>query len=483
MEQENKPEIIKANTEIKNVSYDVQLRDFENGLQNFLATHNLPTEGIFVGIPERANVFKNVDTVLDQVGYAEKEKSIYLSKFIAGVASGLFDAALNYLWDETILQIRKRVIQYDIEYFYDNAVTNVDRRKKLKDESDLTKVDDYDLIKGAKEIGLISDLGFKHLEYINYMRNWASAAHPNQNEITGLQLVSWLETCVKEVITLPISDITIQIKQLLVGVKNTSISDNDAQEISVFTTELTQEQIDNLASGFFGIYVKLDTDSQTHQNINKLLPFIWGRVDEDNKQTFGLKYANFVASNSQAEKKLARQFLQVVDAESYIPDDLRAIEIETAIENLLGAHRNFNNFYNEPSFARQLKRIVGEPLKVPKAINKKFVMAIVEVFLTNGNGVATSANAIYEEILSNLDAHQANIAALSFSDTKISSRLQFQLCQRKFKELLTIVKPSITSPPVNDLIKKIEDFKGNPSRLMYDKTIKTSLDNLKTLLK
>jgi hypothetical protein len=483
MEEENKPKIIKSNTEVKAVSYDVQLRDFENGLQSFLATHNLPTEGIFVGIPERTNVFKNVDTVLDQVGYAEKEKSIYLSKFIAGVASGLFDAALNYLWDETILQIRKRVIQYDIEYFYDNAVLNVDRRKKLKDESDLTKVDDYDLIKGAKEIGLISDLGFKHLEYINYMRNWASAAHPNQNEITGLQLVSWLETCVKEVITLPISDITIQIKQLLVGVKNTTISDTEAQEISVFTTELTQEQIDNLASGFFGIYVKTDTDSQTHQNINKLLPFIWGRVDEDNKQTFGLKYANFVASNSQTEKKLARQFLQVVDAESYIPDDLRAIEIETAIENLLSAHRGFNNFYNEPSFASQLKRIVGEPLKVPKAINKRFVMAIVEVFLTNGNGVASGANTIYEEILSNLDAHQANIAALSFSDTKISSRLQFSLCQRKFKELLTIVKPSITSPPVNDLIQKIEAFKGNPSRLMSDKTIKTSFDNLKTLLK
>ena len=124
MEEKPKTEIVKTESEVQNVSYDTQLRDFENGLQTFLATHNLPTEGIFVGIPERTNVFKNVDSVLDQVGYAEKEQSIYLSKFIAGVASGLFDAALNYLWDETILQIRKRVIQYDIEYFYDNAVTN-----------------------------------------------------------------------------------------------------------------------------------------------------------------------------------------------------------------------------------------------------------------------------------------------------------------------------------------------------------------------
>jgi hypothetical protein len=478
--EENKPEIIKA-TPVK-VSYDVQLRDFETGLQDFLFEHSLPTENIFVGIPERVNVFKNVESVLDQIKAIEKEQSIYLSKFIAGVASGLFDAALNYLWDETILQIRKRVIQYDIEFFYDNAVTG-DRRKRLKDESDLNKVDDFDLIKGSKEIGLISDLGYKHLEYINYMRNWASAAHPNQNEITGLQLVSWLETCVKEVITLPISNITIEIKRLLIGVKNTSISDTEAQEISVFTTELTQEQINNLASGFFGIYIKPDTESQTHQNINKLLPFIWDRVDDEHKYSFGLKYGNFAANNSQEEKKLAREYLQIVNAESYIPDNLRALEIDTALDNLLSAHRGTNNFYNEPSFARQLSRIVGEPLKVPKAVNKKFVMCLVEVFLTNGNGVASSANPIYEQLLSNLDSHQANIAALSFSDDHISSRLQHSLCQRKYNELLEIVKPSITSPPVKDLIIKIEEFKGKPSQLMNNKTIKTSLESLITLLK
>jgi hypothetical protein len=199
---------------IHQLNYDGQLRDFEGGLLSFLMEHNLPTEGIFVGVTERIKVFQNFKDVIIQIENKEIQQSLYLSKFVAGVASGLFDAALNYLWDEAILQIRKRVVQYDLEYFYDNAVAG-EKRKKLKDESDLIKVDDFELIKGSKEIGLISDLGFKHLEYINYMRNWASAAHPNQNEISGLQLISWLETCVKEVISLPISNITIQIKKLL----------------------------------------------------------------------------------------------------------------------------------------------------------------------------------------------------------------------------------------------------------------------------
>ncbi len=476
MEESNKLEVIKAN------NYDVQLRDFEGGLINFLAQHNLPSEGIFVGVPERLNVFKNLEGVIAQIDNKEKQQSLYLSKFIAGVASGLFDAALNYLWDETILQIRKRVVQYDLEYFYDNSVTG-EKRKRLKDEGDLPKVDDYELIKGSKEIGLISELGFKHLEYINYMRNWASAAHPNQNEISGLQLISWLETCVKEVISLPISNITIKIKKLLASVKTSSISIEEAQDISVFFTNLTQEQVNNLVMGFFGIYIKSDTESKTLQNINRLLPLIWDRVDEDTKNSFGLKYGNFVANNYQDERKLSREFLQLVNAESYIPDDLRIPEIDTSLENLISSHRGFNNFYNEPTFALQLLRMVGDPANVPKALNKKYVYIIVEAFLTNGRGVAGYAEPVYLQLLSQLDSHQANIAALTFNDSQIASKLQFDLSQQKFRELIEIIKPIITTPPIKDLIEKIEKYTGKLENMKYDKTIKTSVDNLKVLLK
>jgi hypothetical protein len=476
MKENNKIEIPQTK------SYDVQLRDFEGGLVNFLGQNNLPSEGIFVGVPERIVVFRNLEGVIVQIDLEEKLQSLYLSKFIAAVASGLFDAALNYLWDETILQIRKRVVQYDLEYFYDNAVTG-EKRKRLKDENDLPKVDDYDLIKGSKEIGLISELGFKHLEYINFMRNWASAAHPNQNEITGLQLISWLETCVKEVISLPISNITIRIKQLLGSIKSTSISETEAQEIAVFFTNLTQEQINNLVSGLFGIYTKPDTESPTLQNINKLLPLLWDRVDEDTRNTFGLKYGNFTANNYQHEKKLSREFLQLVNAESYIPDDLRIVEIETAIDNLASAHRGFNNFYNEPTFAGQLHRIIGDPPKVPKALNKKYVYTIVEAFLTNGNGVAIYAQSTYRDLFSKLSSFQANIAVLSFNDLNISSKLQFSLCQTKYRELIEILKPIVTTPAIKELVDKIDNYKGKLENMRSDKLIKTSVDNLKILLK
>ncbi len=458
-----------------------QIKQFEEGLIGFLIQHNLPSEKIFVSVPERLKVFSNIGEILDLIPETEKNNSIYLSKFTAGVASGLFDAALNYLWDETILQIRKRVAQYDLEYFYDNAVQNGDKRKKLKDENDLIKLDDYELIKGAKEIGLISELGFKHLEFINYMRNWASAAHPNQHELTGLQLVSWLETCVKEVITLPISNVAIRIKELLGGIRKTTITDTEAAEIGLFFDNLTQEQINNLASGFFGIFINSSTEPQTRQNIVKLLPHIWNEVSEEVKHQFGIKYANFVANNYPNERKLAKDFLKVVESESYIPEDLRVVEIEQTLESLLTAHRGANNFYSEPTFMRQLRSMIGVPPKVPKSFQRRFILGMVEVFLTNANGVAVNAEPFYKEMLRNLDENGSTIAAFSFLSDEIASKLQFSLCSQKYREMLGILKNNISSNQVRELIEKIEKTTGRLDNLRIDTQLKRQLRDLRIM--
>jgi hypothetical protein len=80
----------------------------------FIARHGLPTHNVLVPVSERVRVFGNVEDVLALLDYENKQQSIYVSKFIAAVAAGLFDAALNYLWDETIFELRKRIVRYDL---------------------------------------------------------------------------------------------------------------------------------------------------------------------------------------------------------------------------------------------------------------------------------------------------------------------------------------------------------------------------------
>lgn len=462
--------------------YDVELQKFENGLLGFLAEFQLPTENIFVSVGERINVFKNVETVIARIDPQQKGHSVYVSKFVAAAASGLFDAALNYLWDETILELRRRVAQYDLSFFYDNAISSAERRKDLTGEGDLVKVSDSELIYGAKEIGLVSDIGFKHLDYIRYMRNWVSAAHPNQNEITGLQLVAWLETCIKEVISLPLSNIVVEIKRLLHSIKTSSISDTEAKEISTFFVNLTEEQVNTLGAGLFGIYTRTETSTQTRQNVRHLLPLLWPMVDESIRQQFGIKYGKFVANNDKDGKQYARQFLEVVSAQSYIPDDLRATEMKIALDNLLAAHREINNFYNEPPLARELRRLVGEEGNVPKQIYKDYVLGIVELFLTNGNGTAWYAESVYREMMNLFDQQQALIAVCSFRDSNIASRLQFDLCREKFKELLSIMNDKVSAPAIKELILKLDGFTGPLDRMKDDPTIKREISVLRTIL-
>lgn len=463
-------------------SYETQLQQIESGLLNFLSAYGLPTEHIFVPVEERVNVFKNIDTVIARINAEQRSRSVYVSKFAAAVTSGLFDAALNYLWDETILELRNRVSQYDLSFFYDNAIGSSERRKDLSDEKDLVKIGDSELIHGAKEIGLISEIGFKHLDYIRYMRNWVSAAHPNQNEITGLQLIAWLETCIKEVISLPISSVAVEVKKLLHNIKNTTISSDESKEIATFFINLTQEQVNSLASGLFGIYTRIETKEPTKQNIRHLLPYLWERVDDTTRQQFGIKYGKFVASNDKNARDSAREFLEIVIAESYIPDDLRATEIKIAIENLLIAHREINNFHNEPPMARELIRLVGNDGKVPKQVSRDYVLSLVEVFLTNGNGVSWYAEPIYKELLTLFDQSQALIAISSFTKDNIASRLQFTLCGDKYRELLSLMKDNVSAPAIKDFINKLEEFTGPLDKMKDDSAIKREIASLRKIL-
>lgn len=459
-----------------------ELKTFENALVRFIEQQGLPGSNVFVQIDERHRVFGNIQHVLAKLDPHRRTNSAYISKFLAAVASGLFDAALNYLWDETIHELRCRVAQYDLSYFFDIAVKDADRRKKLSEPEDLSRVEDSELIKGANELGLISDLGFKHLDFIRFMRNWASAAHPNQNEISGLQLVTWLETCVTEVISLPQSTIVGEIKKILANIKTNALSATDASAIALFFANLEKERANALASGFFGLYVVPTSTSLVRQNIHLLAPRLWPRVSEPTRGQFGVRCAQYAASGDTERSVLARQFLDKVDGLRYLPDGVRAAEIQTAIQELRSAHRGFNNFYAEPPFARRLASLMKPPARLPELVADEYVLALVEAFLSNGNGIASGASPIYSELLAQLAASHALIALLSFRDTLISSRLQFPLCQEQFRQLLVIIRTIITSPPAIELIDEIERFTGPLNKLSADSRIKLKVQNLCTIL-
>lgn len=447
------------------------LTDYEATMLGQIGAIGLPTEGVLVPVEERRRLFNNLPDALDRLDDEGRARSLYMSKFVMAVGAGLFDAALNYLWDETIRELRRRVVNYDLKYFYDIAVTSPERRNKLKDADDLSSVDDSELIRATNLMGLISDVGFKQLELVRYMRNYASAAHPNQNELTGLQLTGFLETCIREVITLPESSVVAEVRKLLANIKTTTMDSSGALAVAGFFDQLPQSQSDNLGQGLFGIFVDPDSDNQTRGNVRLLLPHLWPHLSEDVKRGFGVRYGRFVANHDQQQAELAREVLDLVDAQSYLPESVRVTDIDEAIDALAAAHQAMNNFYTEPGLARRLRSLVGsEP--VPTAVRNKYVLTLVNVFLGRASGISWSADETYREMLAALSPAEARIALLAFEDLGISGKLQLAKPTKQYEELLELLTSKFSDKPSRALLEKLQSFTGPRDAMRLDSELK-----------
>src|SRR5258707_362646 len=153
-------------------------------LAGFLSDLGLPTAQVLVDFGERRFVLQSLQQTLEVLPYEERAKAYYLSKFSVSVAIGLFDAALNFLWDETILALRRLASSIDLSYFFDTAEKRESYRAKLQTADDLASLDDLTLIDTCVRVELLSDVNREGLRHVNYMRNHASAAHHNKNNLT-----------------------------------------------------------------------------------------------------------------------------------------------------------------------------------------------------------------------------------------------------------------------------------------------------------
>jgi hypothetical protein len=78
---------------------------------------------------------------------------------------------------------------------------------------------------------------------------------------------------------------------------------------------------------------------------------------------------------------------------------------------------------------------------------------------------------------------RTSIALLSFRNTKISTKLAYPLCQKKFKEILELIEPKIVKEKEKELLFKIKSFSTSYNKLKEDSKIKKLSNGLLKLLK
>lgn len=445
--------IIQEGSTIKSI--DTSVAALNQPLADMLEYIGLPTENVLVPIEERRKVIFALESTLDILPMSERAKAMYLSKFTVAITVGLFDGALNFLWNETINAIRNMVNAFDLQYFYSVAETINNRYKKLNTFEDFEVISDHDLLEICRRIGLLNDINFNRLGHVNYLRNHASSAHPNQNDITGIEMLSLLEQCLKYAIIANPDTSVITIKMLLDNIRKKSIPIEDVPAISDDLLKQPQERINDFILTIFGLYCDERQEIVVKDNIELLAKSIWCGVDSEIKYIIGSKFGLYRKQALIDKKEATQRFLEVVDGLNYKDEDSLAAELIDKIQTLRTAHYNFYNFYNESIHASSIADSLPKN-GLPESVRKLFVKVIIVCYVGNGQGyregVDEQACYYYEEFIENFEVKEIREFLRLFDDPEFVGDFHKNIPARRLLSLILKFKTKTTDAHINAIL-------------------------------
>ena len=449
---------------VRRISPDLEtsIGGIDVSMVGYLQNLGLPTENILYPISERSKVINSLSSAIEALPIDERAKADYITKFTVAVAVGLFDGAVNYLWNETILALRNLVVSFDLQYFFSIVERNNSRLKRLNDKDDLTLVSDHELLDTCRLIGLMSDVDFKRLELINYMRNHASAAHPNEIVVSGLELLAWLDTCIRHAIKAAPDHSVISIKKLLDNIRAVNIPSADATSIGNEVSRHSQEQIDGLLATVFGMFTDVKVQEIPKDNIRLLAPCIWQYSSEDRKFEIGARFGVFRKQGDVPRKELADEFLKVVNGERYKDEDSLAGELLEKLQELKRVHYSANNFYDEYAHAFDLKEAVPTTGVVPQAAISSWVKVISICYVGNGKGywegVDKAAERYYKDFIKQFSETAIIEFIKLFQDVEFTSTLHLLKPDERVRAEAEILLDRIKNVHINRVLQLIINF-------------------------
>lgn len=430
-----------------------------NVFTQYLNQLGLPTDNVIASTDERVIVATNLPAFIATLGVEEKRDARYLSKFLGATAIGLFDAALNYVWNEVVINLRKKIVIYGIDLFFDAAVGGKNR-ELYKDEDDLGGLKDSVLLDTCRKLEIISDIVYRKLDHILTMRNEVAASHPNVESIGAFELLGWLQTCVKDVLQDRPSDSAIKIRSLVDNLKTSQNVIND-ETVARFASELRNlslPHVHNLVITLFGIFVSPETDQILKKNISKLAPLIWNFAEERVKYKIGAMVDGYRTNLHQDRLASGLEFLKLVDGRSYESLPAKIIALENLSDKLDDAHDGWDNFYNEPPIADEILSYFKTSVDIPRECLPKLVRVFLRCRLGRGlsyrRGVSPSGLSKYDKFFGMLDDHGVAECISSLFLPEVNSKLRNSICQDHLGEILNIIR-KIT---ISDRLKGAIDF-------------------------
>lgn len=424
---------------------------------SYLAQFDLPTDNVIASTEQRNIIATNLPVFFDSLSKEQKKDAHYLAKFTGAAAVGLFDAALNYIWNEVVLALRKKAIIYGIELFFDSAIGGKNR-DSYKDESDLGGLKDSVLLHTCNKLELISKIVYVKLNHILIMRNELAASHPNVEQIDAFELMSWLQICVKDILHDQPSESAIQIRKLITNLKErtTIIEDNSKEHFVNELKNLSLPHVHNLLVTLFGLFVRLESSQILRKNISIVAPYIWDHSEDRVKCNIGQKIDGFRTNLDERKLQRAQEFLTLVGGRSFESLPARTIALQVLVEQLQITHNDYNNFYNEPPIMGEILSYCKQASDIPKPLLPTLVATILMCRLGRGlsykKGVSPAGKPLYDQFLRLLDDNGVTQCLIALYHTDLKYKIGQPYCSEHLVTILEILQEVAISDRIKDIL-------------------------------
>lgn len=438
-------------------------------LVEFLRDVGLPHENIMAEPSERSIIASNLPGYLQTLPAEVKRDARYLSKFVIGAGSGLFDYALNAIWNEVVIDLRKKAALYGLDIFFDAAVGGSKTREFYKTEDDLAALKDAVLLDTCRKLELISDTTYKKLKHILDMRNDIGISHPTNYNINAFELLGWLQTCVQDVLHDRPTEAALQVQVFIANLKGHTAPIDQAtkQTIERRFTELPSHLCGNLLRTVFGIYVAPDTDPGVRKNIATLVPALWKTCSDEPRYRLGIVLEGYNTNLYKDKYALGDQFFALVGGNAYRSASERLVIVDTLITELLDKHNGLDNFHHEAPVAANLWSYVPDQNSIFDNLAARLFKTVLLCRIGRGvsynNGVSPGGKRYYDAIL-NLggDKFAPHIMA-AFTHYEISGQLGRSICRTQAKLALEAARTNVINQRLIECMTYLIDhIEANP---------------------
>ena len=349
------------------------------------------------------------------------------------IRAGLFDGAINYIWNVTVLHLRQRMRDFGLP-----VVSQILQRQF--EESDLIDLQDSDLIDLCLKLNLVTEDGFFFLNQCRETRNNFSAAHPAIGKINDREVIAFVNRCVTHALSDESSLVGVDFTEFIHAIKGDRFAEGQCEAwVSRFdATHDPQRQL--LFGTLHGIYC--DPASAESARLNSLDLCVAYQAKFTTAITSDLidRHSDYVAKGQKERHLASQQFFEELGLLALLNESERHAVISAAVRRLWSVHLALNNFYNEPPFAERLM-MLSEVEPIPDTIQEQFVHAVVGCYIGNGYGVSNAAVAFYETMIRSFSPKEIVIMISAVKNNRtISDRIQSNpSCRSRFVDGLRLV--------------------------------------------